>query len=116
MNDLKHFENDRVQGEPATGLYERLLAFEIDEPVTELTFASRLARDNGWSAAFADRVIAEYRKFAFLSVAAGHSVCPSEEVDEAWHLHLTWTRSYWHGFCPLLGGPLHHQPTKGGPA
>src|SRR5690606_12088021 len=47
--------------------------------------------------------------------AAGHPVTPSEEVDQAWHLHLTYTRSYWQRFCPLaLGSELHHQPTAGG--
>jgi uncharacterized protein (TIGR04222 family) len=95
-------------------LYQRLAVFEFDEPGTELTFAARLARQNAWSRAFANRVIDEYKKFAVLAVAAAHPVCPSEEVDEAWHLHLTYTRSYWHDFCTMLGRPLHHHPTKGG--
>lgn len=72
-------------------LYERICEFELDEPGVELTFGSRLARANGWSEQFANRVIDEYKKFAFLAVAAGHPVCPSDEVDEAWHLHLTYT-------------------------
>lgn len=96
-------------------LYRRLLDFQFDEPGTELTFTARLARENGWSRRYAERVIDEYKKFAFLSVVAEHVVCPSEDVDEAWHLHLTYTRSYWHSFCALLGRPLHHHPTKGGP-
>lgn len=97
-------------------LYQRLREFEFDEPGTELTFAARLARENGWSRRYVHRVIDEYKKFAFLSVVSGNVVCPSEDVDEVWHLHLTYTRSYWHVFCPLLGRPLHHHPTKGGPA
>ena len=41
----------------------------------------------------------------------------SEQVDAAWHLHLTYTRSYWDRFCKeTLGQPLHHDPTRGGPA
>lgn len=97
-------------------LYRRLVAFAFDEPGTPLTFAARLARENGWSRAYADRVIEEYKKFAFLAMVAGHPVCPSEDVDEAWHLHLTYTESYWRDFCKLLGRPLHHHPTKGGAA
>jgi hypothetical protein len=42
-------------------------------------------------------------------------VTPSEEVDEAWHLHLCYTRSYWDRMCGgILGKPLHHGPTEGG--
>src|SRR5207249_4879337 len=34
----------------------------------------------------------------------------------AWHLHLLFTRSYWEGLCGrVLGRPLHHTPTTGGP-
>ena len=39
---------------------------------------------------------------------------PSYEVDQAWHLHLTYTRHYWGVFCEALGAPLHHGPTSGG--
>lgn len=82
-----------------------------------LPFAVRLARENGWSRAHADRVIGEYRRFCFLAVTCGHVVTPSDAVDQAWHLHLTYTRDYWERFCPdILGRPLHHGPTAGGAA
>jgi uncharacterized protein (TIGR04222 family) len=96
-------------------LYLRLMQFEIDEPGVELTFAQRLARENGWTIAYAERVICEYKRFLFLAMHAGHVVTPSEQVDQAWHLHLTYTRSYWERLCrQVLGRPLHHGPTKGG--
>lgn len=64
---------------------------------------------------YARDVVDEYRRFLFLSVAAGHTVTPSEAVDQAWHLHLTYTDSYWNDLCPhVLGKPLHHGPTRGG--
>ncbi len=98
-------------------LFDRLNAFAFDEPGTELTFARRLARENGWSLAYAERVIQEYQRFLFLACAAGHVVTPSEQVDQAWHLHLTYTRSYWDDLCRnVLCQPLHHGPTKGGNA
>src|SRR5262245_63811110 len=98
-------------------LYNRLMTFEIDEPGVELTFARRLARENGWDLLYAERVIAEYKRFLLLACEAGHVVSPSEDVDQAWHLHLTYTRSYWDGLCrEVLGRPLHHGPTKGGAA
>ncbi len=98
-------------------LYDKLMAFVIDEPGVELTFARRLARENGWSLPYAERVIVEYKRFVFLAMTAGQVATPSEQVDQAWHLHLTYTRSYWDGLCrEVLGQPLHHGPTKGGAA
>lgn len=98
-------------------LLSRIESFDIDGGCVGLPFAARLARDNGWSRTRADRVVGEYKRFVFLSVTSDTPVCPSEDVDAAWHLHLTYTRSYWQRFCgELLGRPLHHEPTKGGPA
>jgi uncharacterized protein (TIGR04222 family) len=46
---------------------------------------------------------------------AGHPVSPSEDVDQVWHLHLAYTKSYWQEFCgEILKRPFHHNPTKGG--
>lgn len=96
-------------------LLAKLMAFDIDGADVPQPFAVRLARENGWSVAFARRAVVEYKRFVFLAVTGSAPVCPSEAVDAAWHLHLTYTRSYWHRFCgELLGKPLHHDPTKGG--
>ena len=93
----------------------RLESFEIDQPGVSFPFSARLARDQGWDRGFARRVCDEYKRFLWLAVKAGHPVTPSEEVDEAWHLHLCYTRSYWDDLCgKLLGKPLHHGPTEGG--
>ena len=99
-------------------LWQRVRDFPIDGPERpSLPFAARLARENGWPPAYAERVVAEYKRFAFLAAVAGHPVTPSEQVDQAWHLHLIYTRSYWDRFCgEALGRPLHHDPTAGGPA
>jgi hypothetical protein len=80
-----------------------------------LTFVERLANDNGWANGEAERVFEEYRRFCFLAATAGHEVTPSDAVDQAWHLHLTYSRDYWERFCPhVLGCALHHGPTAGG--
>ena len=98
-------------------LLRRLEQFQIDSPEAALPFAARLARENNWTPSYAQRVIGEYKRFAFLAVAAGHPVSPSEDVDQFWHLHLTYSENYWKIFCPeILGRPLHHQPTQGGQA
>lgn len=98
-----------------TGLLERIEVFELDLPGAQLPFTSRLAREQGWTHVFAGRVIREYKRFIGLAMAAGHPVSPSEAVDQAWHLHLVYTKSYWHDLCrDLLGKELHHSPTTGG--
>ena len=98
-------------------LWRRIDGFELDDMGAALTFTRRLARDNGWTNAFAARAVEEYKRFCYLAFRAGHPVTPSDEVDQAWHLHLAYTRSYWDEFCgEVLGGPLHHGPTKGGRA
>lgn len=94
---------------------ERIESFRLDEPGAALPFTSRLAREQGWSHALAGRVVREYRRFLVLAVEAGHPVTPSEAVDQAWHLHLVYTRSYWQRLCrETLGCELHHEPTSGG--
>lgn len=101
----------------ADDLRARIQAFRLDEPDSVFPFSARLARENGWSRPYALRVVEEYKRFVYLAMAAGHPVTPSVEVDGAWHLHLTYTRSYWEEMCGrLLGRPLHHEPTRGGRA
>ncbi|MBL9127472.1 MAG: TIGR04222 domain-containing membrane protein [Verrucomicrobiales bacterium] len=98
-------------------LWQRLQAYALDDPDADFPFHERLARDNGWTPAHARRVGREYLRFAYLAMRSGHPVTPSDAVDQAWHLHLLHTRSYWEDFCSrVLGRPLHHQPTRGGPA
>ena len=83
--------------------------------MTLLSFTDRLARDNGWTLEYSERVLDEYKKFMLLTVAASHPVTPSDQVDQAWHLHLTYSRSYWQDLCAaVLGKDVHHGPTQGG--
>ena len=95
-------------------LWRRIDGYAFDDIDSALPFSARLARDNAWSSAFAQRALQEYKKFILLAMTAGHPVTPSDEVDQVWHLHLLYTRYYWEDFCAMLGGPLHHGPTKGG--
>ncbi|GIW99285.1 MAG: hypothetical protein KatS3mg111_2618 [Pirellulaceae bacterium] len=95
-------------------LWQRVERFDLDPPTRSLRLSTRLARENGWSLPFARRVLGEYKRFLFLSAVASHPVCPSEQVDQAWHLHLTYTR-FWESLCnDVLGRPLHHDATRGG--
>lgn len=96
-------------------LREKIEGFQLDEPGAALPFTSRLAREQGWDHAFSGKVVSEYLRFIHLAMVAGHPVTPSEAVDQAWHLHLIYTRSYWEKLCrETLGKDLHHGPTVGG--
>lgn len=97
-------------------LWEKLSNFSLDNPEASFSFTDRLARENGWSIEFSKRVVDEYKKFIYMSVVSGKSLTPSDEVDQAWHLHLVYSYSYWVEMCEnTLGGfRLHHGPTKGG--
>ena len=98
-----------------TDLRDRLEDMRIEPDGAELSFQARLAAENGWSQPYAKKVDAEYRKFLFLAVTCDHPVTPSDEVDQVWHLHLLYSRSYWEDLCGrILGKPLHHGPTAGG--
>jgi hypothetical protein len=96
-------------------LWQKIQDFEFDEPGADFKFSTRLARENGWTKAYSNRVIGEYKKFIFLCCISEHGVTPSDPVDQAWHLHLTFTRSYWTALCKnTLNREIHHNPTKGG--
>jgi hypothetical protein len=110
-------ETNRLLVAPDHPVWAALSHYSIGPLDADLSFSARLARENGWSATHVARVIEEYRRFCFLAVTAGHEVTPSDAVDQAWHLHLTYSRDYWERFCPdILGRPLHHGPTAGGGA
>lgn len=96
-------------------LLDRILAHQFDDPDVELPFSVRLAHENGWTEEFALRVVDEYRRFVYLACTGREEVTPSDEVDQAWHLHLAYSRDYWLKFCPdVLQQDLHHGPTAGG--
>lgn len=96
-------------------VWQKLCDYRVGPEDAAFSFEQRLARENGWSEAWAQQVVQEYRRFCFLAVTGTSAVTPSDAVDQAWHLHLTYTRDYWERFCPqVLGRMLHHKPTAGG--
>ncbi len=98
-----------------TTLLNEILAFKIGSDDDALTFTDRLCRENNWSPAYAERCVSEYKKFVYLAITSTRSVTPSDQVDQVWHLHLTYTKSYWVELCQgVLKKSLHHGPTQGG--
>ena len=102
----------RPKTDPA--LWQRLSEMSLGAESAGASFASRLARENGWTLSFADRVVAEYRRFAYLAAIARSELIPSDEVDQAWRQHLLDTRHYWGPFTDALGKKLHHVTAEGG--
>ncbi len=94
----------------------KIRGLELDDGISQLTFSKRLAQENRWAHWFALEVIDEYKKFLYLKVRAGHPVTPSVQVDQAWHLHLIYTRLYWDDFAKDMPFEPHHDPSKGGMA
>jgi len=98
-------------------LFRALEEFEFDQSGSAGAFAARLAREQGWTPEYTRRTVDEYRRFLYLAVTGEGAATPSQAVDEVWHLHLLYTRSYWDELCPkVLGRPLHHDPSSGGAA
>lgn len=96
-------------------LWNKLKDFALDDALAQFNFTGRLAHENGWPKSFAKGAVDEYKKFVYLAATSETPVTPSDIVDQVWHLHLTFTRSYWDDMCAkILGHPLHHGPTKGG--
>jgi hypothetical protein len=96
-------------------LYQRLQNFKLDDPTHEFGFTRHLIKNHGWTEFYAIKAIAEYKKFAFLTVVADHQVVPCDAVDQVWHAHVLLTQSYWEEFCPkILQKKLHHHPARGG--
>jgi len=91
------------------------MSLEIDEDNIDFTFSDRLSRENTWKRTYSNRCIIEYKRFIYLSSISNTSLTPSDQIDQTWHLHLTYTQSYWVNLCRnILNTELHHGPTKGG--
>ncbi len=115
VSALDPMQDSRPSLERDDALWQAILEFELDDPDADLPFTARLARDHLWTGDHAARVVAEYRRFLYLVAVSDEMITPSPDVDEAWHLHLSYTRSYWERLCrDILGRPLHHEPTEGG--
>ena len=96
-------------------LWETIRRFSLDDPAAAFSFTDRLARENGWPLDLALRAVEEYKRFMFLLCVTDEPLTPSDEVDQVWHLHLLYTRSYWIDFCQhTLARPIHHGPARGG--
>lgn len=95
--------------------YQKIMDFPLDNKKAVIQFSARLAMDNVWSFDYTTQVIKEYKRFLFLMMAADHKVSPSDQIDQAWHLHMMYSNDYWEEFCGnTVNKKLHHWPDEGG--
>jgi hypothetical protein len=96
-------------------LWSAVQQFPLNDPNAAITFQRKLSAKQNWSPSYTEQVIEEYRKFIFLCCISPNGASPSQAVDEAWHLHLTYTQSYWIDLCKnTLNKDIHHHPSRGG--
>lgn len=95
-------------------LWARLQAMALDDPEAGIALTHRLTTNRRWTAGYTERALAEYKRFLYLAVHAGHPVTPSRIVDAVWHEHIVHTRHYSKVMCDtVLGREFHHDPGMG---
>src|SRR2546423_1851962 len=68
----------------------------------------------GWSAEYADRMAAAYKRYLILHAKyPERTLAPDEDVDRFWHLHILDTRKYAADCDATFGRFLHHFPYLG---
>lgn len=99
--NLSHMDNT---------LWQKIDAFDFDNPMSEYGFSTRLATENFWTIDFTQKAIAEYKKFMYLAGTSEFMVSPSEIIDIVWHQHLIFTQSY-SDLCSIIGKSVQHIPS-----
>jgi len=76
-------------------------------------FWHKLTKEYGWSLDYSKNAFYEYKRFIHLAKVYGCRVTPSIVVDKVWHMHMTFTKSYWNELCQdVLQMELHHAPSS----
>ncbi|RYD59305.1 MAG: hypothetical protein EOP56_00115 [Sphingobacteriales bacterium] len=93
-----------------TTLWQNILNFDLEGPVSEYGFSTRLSHEQNWTKAFTQKAILEYKKFMYLAGTSATMVSPSEIVDQVWHQHLIFSESY-SRLCSIIGKFIQHIPS-----
>ena len=59
-------------------LWQHIIDFNFDEPVSAYGFSARISAENSWTANFTKNAIVEYKKFMYLAATSGFMVSPSK--------------------------------------
>ncbi len=91
----------------------KILNFKFSTNAERQLFFKKMSDLYGWSETFCERALIEYKRFICLAATSGKRVVPSRIVDNVWHMHLTFTKSYWHDLCrDTIGKDIHHNPSQ----
>lgn len=89
----------------------RIAALDLDQIKTKLMHQQS---GEGWSAARADAMEAEYRRFlCMMLMHPRENFAPLIDVDTFWHYHILDTRKYAADCAQVFGYFLHHNPVVG---
>jgi hypothetical protein len=91
----------------------KTIAERIDEIKLPDPFIKCLMLENHKTKDEAIDMICEYAKFLFLAYITNGQICPSEEVDQVWHLHMQFTKQYVINVKETFGYVMPHFPSKG---
>jgi hypothetical protein len=121
MRDAE-LSRDGFEGSSTLRVSERELAriirdmdtFSLDVEGAKRSFSVKLQEQQGWTREYTLRAIEEYKRFMVLAAVSPTEVTPSQTVDQVWHLHLQYTKSYRDEMCAgVLGKHIDHNPGDG---
>ena len=91
---------------------DKIMQFQVVCNGDEKLFIYKLSKENKWSIAFSEQAFFEYKRFIYLASLGRTRVVPSKIIDKVWHLHLSFTKSYWIEMCEnILQKEIHHNPS-----
>ena len=94
-----------------TSAIDAVAALDLDAIKTKL---KHVASGEGWSAAHADAVEVEYRRFlTLMKLYPNEATAPLVDVDTFWHYHILDTAKYAADCERAFGYFLHHYPYLG---
>jgi hypothetical protein len=90
-----------------------MAAFSLDVAGATRSFSVKLEEQQGWTRQYTLRAIEEYKRFMVLAAVSPTEVTPSRTVDQVWHLHLQYSKSYRDEMCAgVLGKQIDHNPER----
>ena len=95
-------------------MIEDMANFSLDAVGATRPFSKKLQEQQGWSPEYTARAIEEYKRYMVLAAITATEVTPSQTVDEVWHLHLQYSKSYRDEMCgKILKTNIDHNPGNG---
>jgi hypothetical protein len=84
---------------------------EVDAYPVPPLLVPRIMKNYNRSREYTEAILREAKRMLWLSQVSGMPVCPSVEIDDAWHEMILFT-PYYHAFCRFIGTDyIHHDPT-----